>query len=232
MSALFGVHHAVVDQHAARAALMALAGEDGATWILCDVSGQALVVGAGAGAALATTPGGEAAAWGLLAAAVQDPQARIVTLAPGFSAKLTRLSPRGEVLIQLIPPPAATLSEGQDLLRLTTRLSGDFWAIVELDGRVILLNDASRAFEFGVADPVGRVVWELVPTVTGERWAAWVAGLNHSALLRDDLELARPRAPHLPAPGGVCARHPGGAPGGAHHGPRYWPRLRAGSGAA
>lgn len=195
MSSLFGVNHTVFDQHTSSAALVALAAEDGATWILCDRHGQPLIVAAGAGAALATIPGGAAAAWLTLAAAVQDPQARIVTLAPGFPAKVTRLAPSEQVLVQLIAPAAPARAEREELLRITSRLRGDFWAVVGLDGQVILLNDAARAFEMNVADPLACFIWEVVPAVTEGRWAAWAAELNHAAPLRHDLELARPGRP-------------------------------------
>ncbi|MEY3213415.1 MAG: hypothetical protein RIT28_3896, partial [Pseudomonadota bacterium] len=108
---------------------------------------------------------------------------------------LTRLGPSGEVLVTLLPPLDAEQAEREDLLRLTTSLSGDFWAIFAVDGRLILLNEATRAFDLGAADPLGRAIWELAPTVSEARWAAWVAALNNTDRLREDLELPRPGRP-------------------------------------
>ena len=176
-------------------ALAALAEDERATWLVCDGDGQALVVAAGARAALATSPQGEARALQELAAAIRDPGAVCVTLAPGLSASLTRLPPSGEVLVRLITPTAQTLAEREDLLRLTTRLCGDFWAVVAPDGRVITLNDAARAFVLGAKEPQGSKVWEIVPAVTEGRWATWMTELGRAGRLRDDLELARPGRP-------------------------------------
>ncbi|MEY3213327.1 MAG: hypothetical protein RIT28_3808, partial [Pseudomonadota bacterium] len=92
MSERFGGHDLAPDPFtvsAARAALAALAEADGATWILCDAGGRASLVGAGAAALVAASPGGEARFWGALVAAVRDPGAGLVQLAPGVSASLT-----------------------------------------------------------------------------------------------------------------------------------------------
>jgi hypothetical protein len=98
MSEPLTVEPRFADPHTASAALLALAEEDGATWILCDPSGQALLVGAGAAARLAALPGGDALVWDALAAAIRAasagfgrgfgvPRPRLVGQAQPFGAE-------------------------------------------------------------------------------------------------------------------------------------------------
>jgi PAS domain S-box-containing protein len=195
MSTPLEVEQEVLGQDTLRAALIALAGEEGAPWVLCDSAGRALLVGAGAGALLTAHPSGEAFVLDALTAAIRGPEARVVSLGHELLAKLTRLGPGGDWLVKLIQPSAQTQAERDELLRLTTSLSGDFWAIFAPDGTLILLNEAARAFEVGGAEPLHRPVWELMPAISEARWTEWMAELNVTDHLRRDVVLSRPGRP-------------------------------------
>ncbi|MCK6519074.1 PAS domain S-box protein [Myxococcota bacterium] len=60
---------------------------------------------------------------------------------------------------------------------------------------MIALNDATRAFMLEGIEPRGAVVWELLPSISEERWANWMAELAQTDRLRRDMELARAGRP-------------------------------------
>lgn len=186
-----------LDPSAAGAALSALAGDPDARWALCDAAGRALVLSAGAGALLDALPDG----WATLAEAILGSPAEEVRLSPWLSARLTRLSGRGEVLVWLVPAPR----DEAEIARLALRMSGDAWGIVTLDGRVITLNESARVAVADKGAPEGKLIWELAPEVEEERWAGWVAALDEKTP-RTHRSVELPRADRQSCPLHVMLR--------------------------